>query len=425
MVKKYFKSIKFLRVIMISLLTVSLVGISGCIDEEKETIKIGAIYPLSGSLATTGADIQNGILLAMEIINKDYDLDLPLARSKGINSLDGAKIEIIFGDSQGDPSIGEVEVNQLINDEKVVALMGSYQSAVTNVTSEIAENEGIPFLTAISTAPTLTQREFQWFFRTTPHDEIFVQNFYEFLQDLQQDKTIQVNSLAIVYEDSIWGTEFAESAWKYARDYDYLIVENVTYSTFATNVSNETQRLKDGHPDVVMQASYVNDAILYMQTYDIMNFSPDGILANDAGFIEPQFTEVLGNDSNYILTRATWSNDLAEIKPLVGIINQMFYDRFGTNMTGNSARAFTGLITLADAINRAGSTEPNAIREALLDTNITFNMLIMPWHGIKFDQETHQNTLGEGIICQIIDQEYHTVWPWDLATKELIWPIPR
>ncbi|NOR78804.1 MAG: hypothetical protein GQ523_10425 [Methanophagales archaeon] len=48
----------------------------------------------------------------------------------------------------------------------------------------------------------------------------------------------------------------------------------------------------------------------------------------------------------------------------------------------------------------------------------------MPWDGVTFDRETHQNTLGKGIICQIIDQEYYTVWPWNLATKELIWPMP-
>ena len=128
MLKKYFKSNKLCSAIMIGMLTVSLIGLSGCIAEEEETIKIGAIYPLTGSFATTGADIRNGLLLAVEIINKDYDLDLPLARSKGFDSLDGAKIEIIFGDSQGSSSIGEMLVDQLINEDKVVALMGSYQS---------------------------------------------------------------------------------------------------------------------------------------------------------------------------------------------------------------------------------------------------------------------------------------------------------
>jgi branched-chain amino acid transport system substrate-binding protein len=176
--------------------------------------------------------------------------------------------------------------------------------------------------------------------------------------------------------------------------------------------------------DIINNEHKINDAILYMQTYKDMNFSLDVFLADDGGFIAPEIFQTLGYDGNYILTRATWSKDLAETKPLVGTVNQMFRERYEANMTGNSARAFTGMLVLADAINRAGSTDSEAIREALLETNIPGDKLIMPWDGVEFDQETHQNTLGKGIICQIIDQEYYTVCPLNLATKELIWPIP-
>jgi branched-chain amino acid transport system substrate-binding protein len=121
----------------------------------------------------------------------------------------------------------------------------------------------------------------------------------------------------------------------------------------------------------VVQASYINDAILYMQTYKEMKFDSDAILADDAGFIVAEFLQTPGDDGNYILTRATWSKDLAEAKPLVGTVNQMFKERYGADMNGNSARAFTGMLVLANAINEAGSTDPEAIREALLETNIS------------------------------------------------------
>ncbi len=119
-----------------------------------------------------------------------------------------------------------------------------------------------------------------------------------------------------------------------------------------------------------------------------------------------------------------WSRDLVGTKPLVGTVNQMFKERYGTDMDGNSARAFTGMMVLAEAINRAGSSNPKAIRNALPDTNVPADVLIMPWDGVRFDPKTHQNIRGNGIICQIIDQDYYTVWPWNLATKELIWPMP-
>ena len=59
-----------------------------------------------------------------------------------------------------------------------------------------------------------------------------------------------------------------------------------------------------------------------------------------------------------------------------------------------------------------------------METNIPGNKLIMPWKGIKFDG-TGQNTLGSGIIVQVQDGKYVTVWPFKLATKEIIWPMPE
>ncbi len=409
---------------LIVLLVVSVIGMLGCIEKEEETVKVGALYPLTGSLANTGAEVKNGVLFAEDIINNEYDLDIPLARSKGIESLNGAEVEIVFGDTQGSPSIGKAEAERLINEEKVVALIGCSKSAVAAEVSKVAEDKGVPYIATDATASSLTQQPHTWFFRTTPHDAIFVQNFYEFLQDIQEEEGITVEKLGIVHEDSIWGSETGEYEVQYAREYGYSVVERIAYSADATDVTSEVQRLKDAEPDVVMQTSYVNDAILYMQTYKDLNFNPDAILANSGGFINPTFLQVLGDGGNYILTREVWSKDLAATKPLVGTINQLFRERYGRDMNGNSARAFTGVLVLADAIDRAGSTDPEEIRKALLETNISSDQLIMPWDGVKFDQETHQNTLGRGIIAQIIDQEYYTVWPRNLATKEVIWPTP-
>ena len=81
-------------------------------------------------------------------------------------------------------------------------------------------------------------------------------------------------------------------------------------------------------------------------------------------------------------------------------------------------------MTLADAINRAASVEPEAIRKALTETNIPGSKLIMPWKGIKFDDKG-QNTLGSGILLQIINGKYYTVWPFDIATHDIVWPMPK
>ena len=175
----------------------------------------------------------------------------------------------------------------------------------------------------------------------------------------------------------------------------------------------------------MLQTSYVADAILSVKTFKELNFAPDAVLGNDAGHVDPEFVKSLGKDANYILSREVWALDLGAKKPMLKTVAEMFEKRTGKPMDGSSARAFTAMIVLADAINRAGSTDPAKIRKALLETNLKADQLIMPWDGVRFDPKTHQNTLGKGIIVQVQGEKYYTVWPFDLATKDVVWPFPK
>ncbi len=388
-------------------------------------VVIGAIYPLSGALAPTGEVLKGGVELAVEIINGKYpDLNLPLAAEEGLPNLGGAKIKVIFGDHEASPEKGMSEAERLITEEKVVALLGCYNSSVTATASEAAERHKIPFVNASSTSPILHTRGFKYFFRTTPHDRTFAENFFDFLKDLKEKKGIEVKTLAIVYEDTLWGADVGKAEKELAEKYGYEVVADIPYEHETAEVTSEVMKLKAANADAVMMASYISDAILYQRTFKELDFNPPGILAMDAGHIDPSFLGTVGADGNYILSREVWALDLAVKKPMVETVNDMFKERVGKDMDGSSARAFTGMLVLADAINRAGSTDPEAIRKALRETDIPGDMIIMPWEGVKFDPETGQNPLGRGIIVQVQDEKYYTVWPFDLASRDIIWPMP-
>jgi branched-chain amino acid transport system substrate-binding protein len=381
-------------IVLVAVLLILSGTIPSCSQDDEESIKIGAVYPLTGSLALAGENARNGIMFVVDIINNEYDLDLPFARSKGISSLNNTRLEIVFSDSQGNPEIGKSAAERLITNEEVVAIIGCYQSAVTDEVSQLTEAKGVPFLTATSTAPSLTQKGLKWFFRTTPDEDVFIKNFYEFINDIQEANNT------------------------------HRLTEEISYSSDTEDISGEVQRLIDSQVNVIIQASYTKDAILFMQTYKDKGFSPDAILADDAGFADPEFLKALGSDANYIFVRRTWSADLSEVNLIIGAVNEIYRQQYGTDMDDTCARTFTGMLVLADAINRAGSENREAIRKALLETDIPGHQLIMPWEGVRFDPETHQNTLAKGVICQILEQEYHTVWPWNSATREPTWPMP-
>ena len=88
-------------------------------------VVIGATYPLSGSGAQVGVDAQRAFETAIDIINNDQEFDLPLAKGVGLPGLGGAKIRIVYADTQGDPQKGRAEAERLITQEKVCAILGS------------------------------------------------------------------------------------------------------------------------------------------------------------------------------------------------------------------------------------------------------------------------------------------------------------
>ncbi len=409
------------------------VGVLGAIPirAQTPTVKIGVIYPLSGPLAATGEVLRAGVELARDFVNEKWDLPISIGEWEGIPSLDGAKIETIFADHRADPTLGADMARRLIEDEKVVGLLGCYNSSVTKTASEVAEKYEVPFLNAASTSPALTERGFKWFWRTTPHDWFFTKDLFDFLDGLTQGKGRgveavskgDIDDLASACENTEWGTHVADLIKEFAQERGYNLVASVLYPHQAPSVTSEVQTLLAKDPDTLLFASYISDAILYIRTLKEFKASPKLLWGMNAGFVIPDFVGTLGDDTEGILTRTVFIAKLGEAKPVTAQINQIFKERTGVDFGGPSARAFTGLQTWAIVLNEAGSTDPKAIQETFNKIEIPGDELIMPWDGIKFD-ETGQNVLGRGLIGQYQNQELEVVFPFELATADMIYPFP-
>ena len=415
--------------VMIAVVVTMNIGFYGCEKEKpaflQKKVKIGVIFPQTGPDASTGEDIKAGIELAMDIVNQSFNLAIPMAKTIGLPSHGNAIIEIVYRDSKSDPEEAFKAVEKLVKEDKVVAIMGDYRSNVTARASQQAEIMGIPFLNSLSTSPILTKQGLKWFFRTTPDDEIFAQNFFTFLSDLSKRSRISMpKRLILVYENKLFGTSVSQAEKKLAVRNGYRITCDVPYNPEAGNIDTELTRIKNASSGIILQTSYLNDAVLFMRGYKKNNINATAILAMNAGFISPDFLKILGPDAEFVMSREVWALDLAKKKPLVGTVNDLFKKQFKRDMEGNSARAFTGLIVLADAINRSASLKAEDIRKSLLQTDIKDEQLIMPWDGVKFDPATGQNILGKGIIVQVQKRKYHTVWPWTAAEMPFIWPMP-
>jgi branched-chain amino acid transport system substrate-binding protein len=389
--------------------------------QAKEVV-IGVIYPLSGASAQIGVDAQRAFETAADIVNKNYDFDLPMAKGEGFSGLGGARLRLVFADHQADPQKGRAEAERLITQEKVSAIVGTYQSAVAVTVSQICERYQIPFLSADNSSPSLHRRGLKYYFRAAPHDEMFSTAMFDFF-DAMKKKGQKIETLALFHEDTIFGTDSANAQLKLASERGYKIVADIKYRANSPSLTAEVQQLKAANADVLMPSSYTTDGILLIKTMGELGYKAKNIVAQDAGFSEKALYDAVGDKIPGVISRGSFSLDLAAKRPMVGKINDMFKERSGKDFNDYSSRQFMGLIVMADAINRAKSTDGEKIREALVATDMPGEQTIMPWKRVKFD-EMGQNNDADPVLLQYNGGKFVTVFPPQAAVADAVWPMP-
>jgi branched-chain amino acid transport system substrate-binding protein len=403
----------------------------------QNTIKIGAIYPLTGGAAAAGRELRAGVELAN---NAMADINMTMAKSAGITSLDGAKIEIIFKDHEGNPTLGADLAKKLILDDKVNGLIGCYHSSVTKTVSAVAEQYGVPMINGSSTSPALTKRGFKWFWRTTPHDVWFTKDLFEFLNGLTEGKVKGVQAvpkkdimnLSSACEKTEWGSFVSQLIQQFAKEYGYDLKKSMLYAKESPDLSSEVRSLKASRADVMLFASYTSDAILMIKTLKAQKAQPNILWGQDAGFEVPEFRATLGDSVLGILTRTVFLPQVVQVKEVAGQVNALYKAKTGNDLTGASARSFTGLQAWVHVLEKAGSTEPADIQKAANAIDIPGDELVVPWAGIKFStsgEEIGQNTLGSGLIGQYQKNSdgqivLEIVYPFDVASADMIYPFP-
>jgi branched-chain amino acid transport system substrate-binding protein len=392
------------------------VVLAGNASAQDKTVKIGAIFPLSGNAASAGVHAKAALETAMDIINNAHPEfgNFPLAKNAGLAGLGGAKVDVVFADNQGSPATGQNQALRLITEEKVVALIGAYQSGITLTTSAIAEKYGIPFLAPESVAANLTERGFKWFFRTTPVASDFAKLYYDFLKDMKAAGG-KTDNVALVHDNTEYGTSVATVITDLFKANGQPIALDIAYAVNATDVQGQVLQLKEKKPDVVIMISYTSDAILYAKTMQALDYKPAMIIGDDAGYSDPSFLKSVGKISQGAFNRSSWSVG-APGSP-TALIAEMYKKKSGDEMDDTAAREIQGFFVLVDAIDRAGSTDPAKIQAALKATDLKPDQLMIGYRGVKFDDKG-QNTLASGVMIQLQDGEnYVGVWPKTATTK--------
>jgi branched-chain amino acid transport system substrate-binding protein len=411
---------KMIRILISSVAALALAASFATAAAAQSTVKIGAIYPLSGNAASAGASAKAALEVAADIINNAHPElgDLTLAKTAGLPGLGGAKVEIVFADNQGAPAAGQNQALRLITEEKVHALMGAYQSGITLTASAIAEKYGIPFLSGESVAANLTERGFKWFFRTTPIASDIAKIYVDFLKGLKSGGT-KVDQIAIVNENTEYGTSIAKVIREAAQGAGLTIGLEIAYSANTADVQSQVLQLKDKNPDCVIFVSYTSDAILYIKTMQALGYKPSIVIGDDSGFSDAAFLKTVGPIAQGAINRSAW--DIGKPGSVTYLVNDMYKKKTGNDLDDTAGRAMQGFFVLVEAINRAGSIDPAKIQAALTATDLKPNQLMMGYRGVKFDEKGN-NVLASALLIQIQGDKYVAVWPKANASASLQLP---
>ena len=417
---------KLFKVMLPLLLVVSmLVGCSGTKEEgtagtdSNETIKIGTIYAMSGDKAAIGENILRGVDFAVKEIND----------KGGVN---GRMLEVVRGDHAADAATGKSEAERLITQEGVDVIMGCHMSTITEVVAQVCQQYGVPMITAISTLDKLSDAdhaEYDYFFRLCPLNSIYVEDMLKYLVDSKEQTGEEIKTVAIFTDKAAIGQELIRCVNLFAADYGLEIVGEVDYSGGAADLSAQVLSLKQMNPDAILCDSYVNDAILFVNTLKEQNYTPKMIVAKANGYTDPSFLSTLGTAANGVASVVEFNNDLTN-----GVeINKEFKEVYGVDMNGHSAESYTVVWLFKAAIEKAGSTEGAAVRDVLADLVIDGSFeggrnIVLPYAKIDFAEsydlagDTHyrDNTYASVAIAQIQEGAWKTVWPFEFASSSIL-----
>ncbi len=386
-------------------------------------VKIGLLAPLSGASGAAGADALHGAQLAAALVNGDEgSVRLPGVGTSGLSRLGGAKITIVAKDTKSAPERGVTEAVGLVNQARVAGLVGAYDTDVTAAASQRSDRLRVPFVNGDTSAGYLTERGLDWFFRTGPTDRMFGESFFSALGQ-QQGKAAKTQppDVAILFADDTLGNGIATLTEELADQGGYNVVAQELgrpgrhFAPGGADLTPAIVEVRASQPDAVfLIASASADASKALKAFGQLGYRPPRLLTFGSGPFEPSVLEAAGQDGEGVLYSAAWSRETAERNPAARPVVDLYQARFDTPMTEVAAGSFTAVLTLAAAIDLAGSVDPERVRGALISLDTPGRDTIMPWNGVRFDA-THQNTRASGVVEQRVQDVFRVIFPRELA----------
>ena len=377
--------------------------------QDPQVIKVGALYPLTGADAGWAGDPY--------ILSHQMAID-EINAAGGIACLDGAQLELVKGDTEGKAAAGNSEMERLITQEGVVAVMGSALSGTTLPASEIAEQHEVPYIVPNALDGTVTDRGLKYVFQTVSTLQGWGAD------DVAWAKSMGAQTAVITVPNFTFGAE-VEEAWKQGIEAEGIeLLASFTYEGNAQDFTDTILRVKSADPDVWFVLGNNQAPQLAKQAKEQGYYPKMGMISLGSGFGSTFFLNEAGADvaDGLIITQ-----DFAPVSALnvSEDLKARFKEYTGQDLGGTYNTTYASTWLLADALEAACSTDPKVLAETLRTTTFTDGegKWGFQWPEVSFDEKGRLEQAAT-VIAQWQNGQMVAVWPENLAAAEVVWPVP-
>lgn len=398
-----------------------------------QDIRIGVIYDQTGPFAAAGSvNASIGTQIAFDLINER-------------GGIEGRKLVPVVVDAQSKVDVAINMAERLLNEEKVDLIMGVYSSAqCVPMAAKVDSAKKFMWANVCVSSAVMRDRNLQYVFRAQVHSDQYGQESCNFLAGTSQERFgIPPSELkvAIIHEDGPYGSGIAAWNKKTCEELGIKVVHEEGYSISATDLSPMVSKLRRAKADVILHTGYAPDIALFLRQSKEQGLRWKALIGHGAGYANPdKLRELVGDDANYIMDVDPVAAQLLDPKTLapgLGDVTQEVVKRFKAQTGQDYAEAnvwmgfnqswilFTDV--LPRAINDFGGTDPEALRQAALATDIPVGGTVQGY-GVKFygpgTELSGQNERSSPVVLQFTPEGSKVVWPKAIATTEPVMPLP-
>jgi branched-chain amino acid transport system substrate-binding protein len=369
-------------------------------------ILIGAVEPLTGNAAEAGQMATWGLELAIDQINK----------AGGIKSMGGAKLALKVADSESKNEVGAMNAEKLIRQD-IVCLVGAFLSGVTMAVSKVADRQNMPFVIDVSTADHITQQGFQRLFRVFPTTTRLLDTGLDGIVEITKAKPIR--KVIMFHISEFQGKSVTDLLLPMIpkKGLKWEVIKTITYPENAMSLASEVGEAKSLKPDALLVVARQRDAIMLVQEMYKQRFDVNGIFGMvSPGFADPGYQKEKLAEYSWNVT--PWHD---EVQPFAKKVAEEYQAKYKKPFIMNAAYPFDTILVIADALERAKSTDKDALTKALKETRLARKTSIGT--AIEFDDKG-DNKGASGGLMQIQQGKGKIVFPAYAAMAKPVYPAP-